>query len=239
MSTVVANIISPCVQRGIWTPKNLDNLILLLTADRGISLGAGGVSDWADQSGQGNDYSQPTTAQQPNLVTGPPPLVEFTAANTDRLYRNTIATLSDGYTVGIAGRFRSVGGVSSQTIFHNSSNGGSEGFWLGENISYSAIRQEHMTAGAVTWTAPTTNIERWIFRHTGATALADFCRNGVHETQQALVNNNPPGSNVSGIGSRYGAFPANIDIYAVVACSDRISDADCLLVDRYLQSKLP
>lgn len=53
---------------GGFSPQDLAGLILDLDADKGITLNGGDVSAWADQSGEGNDISQGTEADQPLFV---------------------------------------------------------------------------------------------------------------------------------------------------------------------------
>ena len=48
-----------------FVPTNLPGLALWLRADLGITLDDGNVSGWADQSGNGNSFTQLTTAFQP------------------------------------------------------------------------------------------------------------------------------------------------------------------------------
>lgn len=62
-------------------------LLSWLRADLGVTTGTGGVSDWADQSGNGRDYTQSDTAKRPatgGTLGGQASLV-FTPANSDHL----------------------------------------------------------------------------------------------------------------------------------------------------------
>jgi hypothetical protein len=49
-------------------PSSVSDLLLWLEADEGITEAGGYVSEWADQSAQGNDASQPDPASQPQAV---------------------------------------------------------------------------------------------------------------------------------------------------------------------------
>jgi len=48
-----------------FSPASLSGLVLWLRADLGITLNGGNVSAWADQSGAGNTFNQPTASKQP------------------------------------------------------------------------------------------------------------------------------------------------------------------------------
>lgn len=73
-----------------FVPTDLAGCVLWLRADLGISIGTG-VSAWADQSGQGNNYSQGTGANQPGIAAngnarGNGPALTFSGA-TQYLFR--------------------------------------------------------------------------------------------------------------------------------------------------------
>lgn len=76
--------------RGEFTPADLGGLVLWLRSDLGITLNATQVSAWADQSGQGNHFTQATGAVQPTYVASetdfptPRPAVKFDQSQ-DRL----------------------------------------------------------------------------------------------------------------------------------------------------------
>lgn len=55
------------VSSGTFSPRNLSGLILWLRADAGITI-ATGVSQWSDQSGQGNNAVQAVGGSQPAFV---------------------------------------------------------------------------------------------------------------------------------------------------------------------------
>ena len=76
-----------------FTPTTISGCILWLRADLGVTLASGKVSAWADQSGNSNNFSQGTAAQQPVFnssgVNGQPTL-SFTAANSTFLLGPTL-----------------------------------------------------------------------------------------------------------------------------------------------------
>lgn len=49
-------------------PAMISGLLLWLRADRGITLNAGNVSEWKDQSGKGNNFAQSTPTNQPPYI---------------------------------------------------------------------------------------------------------------------------------------------------------------------------
>ncbi len=51
-----------------FTPASLPGLILWLRADLGITLAGSKVSAWADQSGNGNDFTQAVDARRPTFT---------------------------------------------------------------------------------------------------------------------------------------------------------------------------
>lgn len=51
-----------------FSPLDISGLVLWLRSDLGVTLNGSNVSAWADQSGQGNNVSQGTGAQQPPYV---------------------------------------------------------------------------------------------------------------------------------------------------------------------------
>jgi hypothetical protein len=53
----------------VFDPSFVPGLVLWLRGDLGITLNAGNVSAWADQSGSGHDATQPTAIQQPATST--------------------------------------------------------------------------------------------------------------------------------------------------------------------------
>jgi hypothetical protein len=57
------------VPPGAWTPARMSNMVLWLRADLGVTASSGSVTTWADQSGNGNDFTQSTTARKPTTGT--------------------------------------------------------------------------------------------------------------------------------------------------------------------------
>jgi hypothetical protein len=81
-----------------WSPLALGSTLKLwLRGDLGVTLNGGDVSAWADQSGNGQHFTQATGAQQPLYVASgisSMPSVAFTAANSDLLESSGFPSLS-------------------------------------------------------------------------------------------------------------------------------------------------
>jgi hypothetical protein len=76
--------IGPFGGRAPFTPTDIAGAVLWLRADLGITEAGSGVSVWADQSGNGNDFAQGTDANRPVLNaagwSNGLPTVDFTRA---------------------------------------------------------------------------------------------------------------------------------------------------------------
>jgi len=59
----------PADGAGALQPNEVDSLVLWLKTDAGITTGTGGVSAWADQSGNGYDFIQTDTSKRPDYGT--------------------------------------------------------------------------------------------------------------------------------------------------------------------------
>ncbi len=81
MSSLMLTGVGPTNGGSQWTPASLSNLGLWLRGDMGITLNGTDVSAWADQSGNGRDYTQAVALAQPAyLATGGPnstPCLDF------------------------------------------------------------------------------------------------------------------------------------------------------------------
>ncbi len=115
-------------------PARLPGCVLWLRADLGVTLqGSNAVSNWADQSGNGNDASQAGPGQQPiwtpNSVNGLP-TINFDGANdllatpAFALGVYTIMMVTTGQPAGAKGYFwtRSSGGVNRDTLYGTTAN---------------------------------------------------------------------------------------------------------------------
>lgn len=213
-------------RRGAWTPRSVYGCRYWLPYDQGLTV-TSDIKRWLDRSGFFFHTQQDTAANRP-ILSGS--ALRFTASGNEHLDRNAIGALGNGYTVGVALRTRAFD-ATSRWVFHN-------GLPLTDGFSVrftsTARSLAHDTVGAASWGAPTTDPETWIFRHDGAGGNADFALNGSHQTQKALGNNVAPTSALT-LGARNtGANASDVDVYGVIAYSDRKSDAIVADMNAYL-----
>jgi hypothetical protein len=121
----------PSGARG-FLPRDLGGLVLWLRSDLGITLNAGNVSAWADQSGNGNNATQGTAAKQPAYVAsdagyGGRPTLSFASASAQlmTLAANLPAQPFTAYVVG-----ESTSGAAQQEFFGDATNNVTL-FWTG------------------------------------------------------------------------------------------------------------
>lgn len=84
-----------------FVPSDIDDCILWLRADLGVSESGGGVLTWADQSAAGNDLTQTTLTNRPTFVSSDAaindqPYLEFDRSITKRWMSATGATFGTG-----------------------------------------------------------------------------------------------------------------------------------------------
>lgn len=79
-----------------FRPTSIDNLVIWLRADLGVTLVGSGVSQWADQSGNGNHVAQASSGLRPTVGTlAGQAAIQFTAAS-NQFLDGAIAGLSGG-----------------------------------------------------------------------------------------------------------------------------------------------
>jgi hypothetical protein len=90
--------IGPFGGRAPFLPTDIDGCVLWLRADLGITEAGSGVSVWADQSGNGNDFVQGTDSARPPYTASDPdfnghPSLSFDGS-ADHLVIDTLGSLS-------------------------------------------------------------------------------------------------------------------------------------------------
>lgn len=109
------------VTAGAWTPPQSPNLELWLRGDAGITIGTG-VSQWADQSGNGRNFTQGTGPKQPlnsNTLNGLAVLT-FQRANSQYLQQSAGVNMPSGAcSVFVVYRLRTTpGGSQLWNLYH-------------------------------------------------------------------------------------------------------------------------
>jgi hypothetical protein len=104
-----------------WTPRRLSNLGCWLLATKGTTLRTVGidnfVTDWADQSGNGNNFSQITTTQQPLLINDTDGLAVTFDGQDDRMIASSSTDFGLANGLGIWIVFKSTVNRTAQTLF--------------------------------------------------------------------------------------------------------------------------
>jgi hypothetical protein len=122
-------------------PNSLSNLSIWLRADAGVITVSGAVSQWNDQSGNGNNAAQTTATSRPLLANSLQynnlPVIRFDGSN-DVLVGNTIPNLnSDNLTIFVLNSGNSQTGVVAGLL---TVNGLTNGFSIFRNFSPAAFR---------------------------------------------------------------------------------------------------
>lgn len=170
---------------GSFSPASLSGLKEWLRADLGVTYNAAttSVSNWADQSGNGNDVSQGTTSQQPTFViNGGPnnlPALQFASASSQVLSSGTSPATSTDFTILTVLKYTS---LSGNGFFYSLGGAVQLGELTGSNkrdVAIAGVADE-------TDSTPTTNYEVWVV--TGSSAPLQTLR--VSGVAQTLTPNN-------------------------------------------------
>jgi Concanavalin A-like lectin/glucanases superfamily len=118
-----------------FSPTSLAGLVLWLRADLGVSLNGGKVSAWADQSGNGNNAQQASSANQPSFNATAPslnnsPTLSFVTANANFLQiPDAVSLRPTNITLAIVARYTSQADYQS-LIAHTTSGSWMDGWGL-------------------------------------------------------------------------------------------------------------
>ncbi len=119
-----------------FDPADISGLVVRLRADVGVTLVSGRVSNWADQSGEGNDFVQGTAGNRPlwtaSGVNGQP-TVDFDKTRPDLLSLANLPGATDGYP-----------GLTFILIFSYTANAG-YGMWM----SMGAVEELRESSGGL------------------------------------------------------------------------------------------
>lgn len=81
-----------------FDPRKFQSALMIWNrSDLGATMNGTGVSSWADQSGNGNDFAQSTASEQPEMITGPSGRPALRFENDDDSRMNNSATSFNMY----------------------------------------------------------------------------------------------------------------------------------------------
>jgi hypothetical protein len=210
-----------------FVPTDLgSSIVLWLRSDLGVTLSAGNVSGWADQSGYGNSASQGTGANQPPFITNAingRPVVRLNNAATTFLTIANAANLNFGvgswdvFVVGTAragGAFVVVLGKTNATDANNlrwfvQSNNDPVTFWGTDVQSYAT--------GSTTITVNTPTLVEWGLDATNS--VLRYAGGGTVQTQASgAISGTGNGTDALEIGGNPGNtnYQAQWDIAEIV-----------------------
>lgn len=210
-------------------------------AETGVTSSAGVVSAWADQSGYGHGFTQPTAGNRPTVTTNATlngqTVIRYTSANsqffTAPTYTGpnsadmTVFFVANGTNYQSLIRFQNSGGTfvvfpwnlgSPANSFITSSDGGTGG-----GIASGLVSSANNIAGA-RYTANTTNgMQTWL--------------NGVVNAQRTSTGATLPSQLLySGQYSGGGEFP-NCDVGEMIVYHSALNNAQMVIVQNYLSAK--
>jgi len=208
-------------------PAAFSDLWLWVKADAGVTLTSGAVSTWADQSGNGHDFTQATTSRRPAVLPNAQngyPAVRLSAAAKQTL--NMAATLGSAHTVFVVARMY---GASRNRILNAISNNWLLGWWAGyQDMVYH-----------VGWISPTQSFAAstgWLQYtdvNTGS-ALATYRGGNLMYTAGAVGG--PMGLTLSGYAATDGEF-SDADVLEVIVYDRALTDLERVSIERYLATR--
>ncbi len=223
------------------TPAQISGLSLWLKAGAGITI-ATGVSNWADQSGNGNDASQGTPANQPiwvdNVINGRPAL-----SFSSHLLTTTPITIGI-FTIFCV--FQSSATGPSLIYEHSADTNSNDGLYLWNTTTYTFLVSRNIVTTqsskdlSLNWAAD--NIAKiTTHRFDGTHANHTLHINGILQTLTDALTANPGTTTVTDnfyIGNRFappqpfGGYIAEIIVY-----NTALSDSERQTVENYLSVK--
>jgi hypothetical protein len=219
-----------------FIPPLLPGCVLWLRADLGVTLNAGNVSAWADQSGLGNDVTQATAADQPLLVASAQngrPGVRFDGVD-DSLDRAATNFFGSGaYSMVTAQKLNSI--VANTAFLSDAIVTAGVAFYIsGANRTVLHQNVEVHSDAAAVFTP-----ETWVVSRAAASAPT-MLLNGA---PTALSNTNPavndPGAGAVLSVGRFGGL-ANytaVDVYEVICYTRALTTAEQVQLANYLRAR--
>lgn len=220
-------------------PETIAGLEQWLRADSlGLSNGAS-VSSWSDESGNGYDFAQATSANQPTFVTGVAnglPAVRTDGTN-DRMSSSLPMTNTDNFTVFLAGGQTGTNGFRAP---YSIGTGASGGYALGGRGDSGG--QQGFLRGGIAWhvsgTAASTTPQVHILRRTSGTWR--LYRNGGAPllTVVGSAPNTPSSVALLGAHDNSDSTAVAADFIEIGCYSVSLSDADLNTLGEYLADRI-
>lgn len=181
-------------------PQPSSNFALWLRADSGVTSSSGAVSQWSDQSGQGNNATQSTGSAQPTLTSGAVnsaalPAVLLNGTSQFLNLPSGFANLTNGASIFVVAKPTSSTATGDPCAFGNASN--SDAVFpqtVGKNASLNAWNGTTSSSVATT-TSPLSNSQYQLLEEvllpgaTAGTATGTIWVNGSQKVQATNLQN--------------------------------------------------
>lgn len=232
-------------------PQQSSNLLLWLRSDAGVVLTSGAVSQWTDQSSQGNHATQSTAGQRPTLTTGAinngvMPTITFDSSQQQHLTCPTdFADLTSGASIYCVLKPTNSSGTWDPCAFGNASN--SDAVFpeiVNSQASFKAYNGS--TSSSVTTTSNPISTSQYQVLETilqpgasAGTATGQIIVNGTQEAQSTSMENLTNTSRTNNIVGA-GIGPANYfngGIAEILVYKTALSENERLALRNYFQSK--
>lgn len=221
-------------RRGEFSPKQIAGLQLWLKADS-LALNDGDpVGTWADQSGNGRDFTQATASLKPtykaNILNGKP-VVRFDGVDDLLTAAAAVMTVTSDWS--LVAVLKPISAVADRAPVMN---GSASGYGIG--TSTGATAKKGWIAGGVSWqdstTAADTNANVWVVSRVSGGGTTTLHVNGTALTVADAAATTPTASR---LGSHAAGSEWNGDMAEVLMYTPKLTDANRDLLESYLGSK--
>jgi len=224
-------------------PNELDSLVLWLKTDAGITDSIGQVKTWADQSGNGNDFSQPVISNRPDYGTNTLNgfnSITFDESQADKLNSSlTNLELFDAATLSNTTFFAviQVTSISGNTLINDQASPNPRYGIFPDYSGTTYVQIKNAISKTLGFTTPSIMT---VYRDSPNATLA--CRkNGVLEMSNASSLGPFTGtSRVMTLGARSSTDLVECldgDVYEVIIYNRKLSPSEILSVESYLNNK--
>lgn len=218
-------------------PNTITGLFAWYKPDAGVTVTGGAVSEWADQSGQGNHLTQATASRRPThgvTVINSVPVLGFSSGAASQLARTatTVGISAAPFTVFAV--FRRASTAADTLVNIGAGNGGRQFRTFQSKLHIVRTNQAVLPSGATVLPINTNCIG--VARYTAGNNL-DFLLNGASDGSAAAGTNNFAEGPLS-VGTRpQGDEGWNGAIAEVIAYNRALTTAEIATVDSYLSDK--